>query len=99
MLRVRFSGTSSTYNAIVALSSYGLVGRLAYRDLFPLGVWITVKVVYGTGGTYSFLVNDVLLYKGTACIDLGFYFGKGSSKVELDVGQLGTPLLAGYVWY
>lgn len=98
MMRVKFSGASSTYNAIVALSSYSLAGRLAYIDLLPVGAWVTVRIEYESPGIYRLYANNTLFYRG-ACMDLGFYFGKGSTKVEFDVGQMGTPLLSGYGWY
>lgn len=43
-------------------------------------------------------VNDTLLHSGANVIDIGFYVKDGINKVEIDAGQLGSPLLDGYEW-
>ena len=96
MLRIRYTGTG--YRAVVALSAYSLAGRLAWRDGFAANVWYTVRIEHLGGSTFAFYIGTVLIYSGSAAIDIGFYFG-GSAEVELDTGQMGTPLPAGYEWY
>ena len=98
MLRVKFSGTGTSYCAIVPLSSYSLAGRITWRDGLAVNTWHTVRVEVDANDMRSVFVNNTLLYTGANVIDLGFYVKDGINKVEFDTGQLGSALLAGYGW-
>lgn len=41
---------------------------------------------------------SVLLTANASMIDIGFYVFNNSDRFEIDAGQLGSPLLAGYEW-
>lgn len=99
MLRVRFLGSGTYYSAVIALSSYSLAGRLAYADTLAINVWHTIRLVHVSGNTYSLYVGSTLVYTGTKLIDIGLYIKGAINRFEIDTGQLGSALIAGYQWY
>ena len=98
MLRVKFSGTGTSYCAIVPLSSYSYAGRITWLDALAVNTWHTVRVEVDANDMRHVYVNGALLYTGANVIDLGFYVKDGINKVEFDTGQLGSALLEGYEW-
>lgn len=98
MVRVKFTGSGTYYCAIVPLSAYSLAGRITYRDTLPLNVWHTVRIDTGDDNVRRVYVNDVLLTANASMIDIGFYVLNNIDRFEIDAGQLGSPLLAGYEW-
>lgn len=98
MLRVKFTGSGTYYCAIVPLSAYSLAGRITYRDTLPLNVWHTIRVDTGSDDVRRVYVNDVLLTANASMIDIGFYVFNNIDRFEIDAGQLGSALLAGYEW-
>lgn len=98
MLRVKFSGSGTSYCAIVPLSAYSLAGRITWIDTLAVNTWHTVRVDGTPDGVRRIYVNDTLLHAGADVIDIGFYMMNGVTKVEFDSGQLGSPLLDGYAW-
>lgn len=63
----------------------------------PANVWIDVKVEHVSGNTYKYTVNGSVLYTGTAT-NMTFYSHTNVTLTEIDTGQLGTALPAGFVW-
>lgn len=98
MLRVKFSGTGTSYCAVVPLSEYSLAGRLTWLDTLAINTWHTVRVEVDANDMRRVFVNSTLLYTGANVIDIGFYVMNGINKVEFDTGQLGSALLEGYDW-
>ena len=98
MLRVKFSGTGTSYCAIVPLSSYSLAGRITYRDTLAINTWHTIRVDTGSDNVRRVYVNGTLLTANASVIDIGLYVMNGINKFEIDAGQLGSPLLDGYEW-
>ena len=98
MLRVKFSGTGTSYCAIVPLSAYSLAGRITWRDTLAVNTWHTIRVEVDANDMRSVFVNNTLLYTGADVIDIVFYVLNGINKVEFDTGQLGSALLEGYEW-
>lgn len=98
MLRVKFSGTGTSYCAIVPLSSYSLAGRITWLDTLAVNTWHTVRVEVDANDVRRVFVNNTALYAGANVIDIGFYVLNGINKVEFDTGQLGSALLEGYEW-
>lgn len=98
MMRVKFTGSGTYYCAVVALSSYSLAGRIAYTDYLALNTWHTVKVEMGADGLCKVYVNSTLTCSSKLVKDVGLYVFNNIDKVEIDAGQLGSPLLDGYEW-
>jgi hypothetical protein len=96
-MRVRFNG--SPYPVITI--SNGLVkanNQLAWTiGSLAANVWHEVKVEHVSGDTYKYSVNGSVLYTGTAA-NLTFYSHTNVTLTEIDTGQLGTALPAGFVW-
>lgn len=96
-MRVRFNG--SPY-PVIAISN-GLI-TASNQVAWTLGslaanVWHEVKVEHVSGDTYKYSVNGSVLYTGTAT-NLTFYSHTNVTLTEIDTGQLGTALPAGFVW-
>ena len=98
MLRVKFSGTGTSYCAIVPLSSFSYAGRITWLDALAVNTWHTVRVEVDANDIRRVFVNNTPLYAGANVIDIGFYVLNGINKVEFDTGQLGSALLEGYEW-
>lgn len=96
-MRVRFNG--SPYPVITI--SNGLVkanNQVAWTiGSLAANVWHEVKVEHVSGNTYKYTVNGSVLYTGTAT-NLTFYSHTNVMVTEVDTGQLGTALPAGFVW-
>lgn len=96
-MRVRFNG--SPY-PVIAISN-GLItasNQVAWTiGSLAANVWHEVKVEHVSGDTYKYSVNGSVLYTGTAT-NLTFYSHTNVKLTEIDTGQLGTALPAGFVW-
>ena len=97
-LRVKFNNSGS-YSTI--LISDGLVtanNQLAWTSGSLAGnVWHETRVEEVDPGTYQYTVNGTGLYRGKAK-NMSFYFHTSVTEMEFDVGQLSTPLPAGFEW-
>lgn len=96
-MRVKYNGS----NYAVILISPELVNannQLAWTSgSLPANVWHEVKVEHISGETYRYSVNNVQLYQGTAQ-HITFYGHTSVTQIEVDTGQYGVQLPAGFAW-
>lgn len=97
VMKVRFNNLGGGYG--IVMITQGLAGeQVGYTNNLPANTWNEIKIEHVSGNIYRYLVNGSSIYQGVAT-NLTFYGHTGVTKMEIDTGQLGSALPAGYLWY